>query len=104
VVCLRECKVLFVSLMASMAIIHVVNESVKIMNGVGGISTSVTLEVCLGVSVAGAILIYLFASFMLKGATRRVSRPIVLDVPAHLAYSLGVLDRTEEARAELQIH
>jgi len=97
---LRERKVLFVSLIAGMAAVHLVNESVKILYGVGGISESTTLTVGLMASLAGAALVFLFAWFLLRGAQTKVARPIVLDVPPHMVYSLGVLDRAEQEQRE----
>lgn len=92
---LRRRKVLFVSLFASLAALHVAEESLLLANGLGWISTSMTLDVGLVGSVVGGVLIFSFGWLLLRGAASQVSRPIVVDVPAHLAYSLGVLDRSE---------
>lgn len=101
---LRERKVLFVSLIALMAVIHLSNESIKIATGIGWIGGPVALEAGLTASVAGALTLFFFAWSLLRGAAKRVARPIVLDIPPHLAYSLGVLDRAEQERTEPGIH
>lgn len=93
---LRQRKVLFVSLFASLAVLHVAEESLQLSNGFGRISSSTTVGIGVVGSVAGAIIIFVFGWILLRGASSQVARPIVLDVPPHLAYSLGVLDRAEE--------
>jgi pilus assembly protein TadC len=97
---LRERKVLFVSLFASLAALHVAEESLQITNGFGWISDSMTLDIGLAGSVAGAVIIFLFGWLLLRGASIHVQRPIVLDVPPQLAYSLGVLDRSEQEQRD----
>jgi hypothetical protein len=95
---LRERRVLFVSLIVGLAFLHMANEAVKIANGFGWIGDYATLGVGIVVSVAGTLIVFLFAWFLLWRGPSQVPRPIVLDVPENLAYSLGVLDRAERER------
>jgi hypothetical protein len=95
---LRERKALFITLLVGLAAVHMANESVKFANGFGWIGDSMTLAVGLAATFLGALILFLFAWFLLWRAPSQVQRPIVLDVPEHLAYSLGVLDRAERGR------
>lgn len=95
---LRERKVLFVSLIGGLAVVHVINEFVKIANGFGWVGSYATAGVRIVASVAGSVIVFLFAWFLLWVGPARLPRPLVLDVPDHLTYSLGVLDRVEKER------
>jgi Mn2+/Fe2+ NRAMP family transporter len=97
---LRQRKVLFVTLFASLAALHVAEDSLQITNGFGWISDTMTVDIGVAGAVVGGIIIFLFGWLLLRGAATHVQRPIVLDVPAHLAYSLGVLDRSEQEQSE----
>jgi hypothetical protein len=95
---LRERKALFITLLVGLAAVHMTNESVKFANGFGWVGASATLAVGLAATFLGALILFLFAWFLLWRAPSEIRRPIVLDVPEHLAYSLGVLDRAERER------
>jgi hypothetical protein len=97
---LRERKVLFMSLFIGLAVLHVAEESLLMTNAFGWISERTTEIIGLAGSVVGAVIIFLFGWLLLRGAASKVGRPVVLDVPPHLAYTLGVLDRSEQERTE----
>ncbi len=92
---LRERKVLFISLLAALTVLHVIVEFVNLVNGLGGLPDSFALGLGLVATIVGALIVFLFAWFLLRGAAGPHRSPVVLDLPEHLAYSLGVLDRAE---------
>ena len=95
---LRERKVLFISLLVGLTAVHLFAESVRLANGLGWLNDFATLGIGLVTSVVGALIVFLFAWFLLRGSSGRRTQPVVLDVPEHLIYSLGVLDRAESDR------
>jgi hypothetical protein len=95
---LRQRRAFFTSLIVGLAALHVLYESVRISNGFGWISNVYMFEIGIGTSVAGGVLVFLFAWRLLwRGAPQR-SLSTVLDLPEPLLYSLGVVDRTESGR------
>jgi hypothetical protein len=96
---LRERKTLFVSLLVALAGTRVVTAIFNIATGLGWMTSTPGVE-AVGVlsAIVGAVLVLLFAWFLLWRGPSRTSKAVVLDVPEELAYSLGVLDRAERAR------
>ncbi len=95
---LRERKVLFISLLVGLATDHLVGQSARLANGFGWLSDYAMLGIGIVTSVVGALLVFLIAWLLLRGGADRRSQPVVLDVPEHLVYSLGVVDRAESLR------
>ncbi len=97
---LRERKVLFVSLLAALAALRVVTAVINIASGFGYVSAAALLEIGVVASIIGGVIVFAFAWLLLWRGPRRTPAPLVLDVPQHLAYSLGALDRAESHRTE----
>ncbi len=96
---LRERKVLFVSLLGTLAALRVVTALLNVASGLGwSIRSSTVSTVGLGASLVGAVLVFLFAWLILWKGPSRVRPSVVLDVPEHFSYSLGVVDRAESQR------
>jgi ABC-type nickel/cobalt efflux system permease component RcnA len=96
---LRERKALFISLLVALACTRAVTAAFNIAMGLGWVVGSTTAEAVAVLSaIVGAILVLLFAWFLLWRGPTRKSRTLVLDVPDHLMYSLGVLDEAERSR------
>lgn len=93
---LRERKVLFVSLLISLTVVHIGSLFVRLANGFGWVDDWVALGFGLIASVVGSLIVFLFAWFLLRVGSPGSRAPVVLDLPEHLAYSLGVLDRAEK--------
>lgn len=100
---LRERKVLFISLLVALTVLHIVVEFVNLLNGLGGIAGPAVLGFGLVATTVGAVIVFLFAWFLLRGAATGARHPVVLDVPEHIAYSLGVLDRAEQESGQRQL-
>ena len=96
---LRERKVLFVSLLAGLTILHVIVEVVNIGFVLGWFAGLSVLTFGLAASVIGSVLVFLFGWVLLRGAGPTSPRPAVLDGPEHLAYTVGLVDRAEAAQA-----
>jgi hypothetical protein len=92
---LRERKVLFVSLIAGLASLRVAAGLVNLVSGFGWVSAFAVLVTGVVASIAGAVIVFLFGWLLLWRGPSRLPRPLVLDLPDHLTYSLGVLDRAE---------
>ena len=97
---LRERKVLFVSLLAALAALRVVTAVINIASGFGYVSAAALLEIGVVASIIGGVIVFAFAWLLLWRGPRQTPAPLVLDVPQHLAYSLGALDRAESHRSE----
>jgi hypothetical protein len=92
---LRQRKVLFVSMLAALAADRVVAGVINLASGFGYISATGVLEAGIVASIIGGVIVFLFGYLLLWRGPSRVPSPLVLDLPAHLAYSLGALDRAE---------
>ncbi|HTT14631.1 MAG TPA: hypothetical protein VMG81_02475 [Thermoplasmata archaeon] len=92
---LRERKVRFVSLIGALALTRIVAAVVNLASGIGWVSGLAVLVTGIVASVLGGILVFLFGWLLLWRGPAAVPHPLVLDVPEHLAYSLGVVDRTD---------
>lgn len=99
---LRERKVLFVSLLVGLAGTRAISAAVKVANGFGWVDNTVELWVGIIASIVGALIVFFFAWFLLWKGPSRLPRPLVLDVPEHLTYSLGVLDRAEKEQSRVE--
>ncbi len=97
---LRERKVLFVSLLAALAALRVVTAVLNIASGFGYVSAAALLESGVVASIIGGVIVFFFAWLLLWRGPRQTPAPLVLDVPQHLTYSLGALDRAESHRTE----
>jgi len=95
---LRERKVLFVSLIAGLACLRVAAGLVNLVSGFGWVSSFAVLITGVVASVTGGVIVFLFGWLLLWRGPTRLPQPLVLDLPAHLTYSLGVLDRAETKR------
>ena len=95
---LRERKVLFVSLLAGLTVLHVIVEVVNIGYVLGWFAGLSVLTFGLTASVVGSVLVFLFGWVLLRGAGPKTAHPTVLDGPEHLAYTLGLVDRAEAAK------
>jgi hypothetical protein len=92
---LRERKVLFVSLIAGLACLRVAAALVNLMSGFGWVNGLGVLVTGVAASIIGALIVFLFGWLLLWRGPSRLPQPLVLDIPNHLTYSLGVLDRSE---------
>jgi hypothetical protein len=93
---LRERKVQFVSLIVGLACLRVVAALVNLVSGFGWVSSFDVLVTGVAASIIGGTIVFLFGWLLLWRGPSRQTQPLVLDVPAHLAYSLGALDRAEQ--------
>jgi hypothetical protein len=96
---LRERKVLFVSMLAGLAALRVVGAIVSLASGFGYVSSGQLLLTGLVGSVIGGVIVFLFGWLLLWRGPAHTPAPLVLDVPEHLTYSLGALDRAESERS-----
>jgi hypothetical protein len=96
---LRQRKTLFISLLLALAGTRVLTAIFNIATGLGWMASSPNVE-AVGVlsAIVGAVLVLLFAYFLLWRGPSRTSATMVLDVPEQMAYSLGVLDRAERSQ------
>jgi hypothetical protein len=96
---MRERKTLFISLLLALAGTRVLTAIFNIATGLGWMASSPNVE-AVGVlgAVVGAVLVLLFAYFLLWRGPSQTSATVVLDVPEQMAYSLGVLDRAERSQ------
>lgn len=92
---LRERKLLFVSLLVALTLLHVGVELVNIVSTFESIGGTAMLAFGLGTTTVGALIVFLFAWLLLRRPPKGPRRSLVLDLPDHLAYSLGALDRAE---------
>ena len=95
---LRERKVLFISLLVALAGTRAASAVVRVANGFGWVGNGAELWTGIAMSILGAVIVLLFAWFLLWKGASRLPQPMVLDVPDSLTYSLGVLDRAERER------
>ncbi len=94
---LRERKVLFLSLLGALTVLHVTVEVVNIANVLGWLGGPAVIGFGLVATLLGSLIVFLFAWFLL-GAKPSNTKPMVFDGPEHLAYSLGIIDRAESGR------
>lgn len=95
---LRERKVLFVSMLGALAVLRVVGAVISLASGFGYVSSTELLLTGVVGSILGGVVVFLFGWLLLWRGPARTATPLVLDVPEHLTYSLGALDRAESER------
>jgi hypothetical protein len=93
---LRERKVQFVSLIAGLACLRVAAALINLASGFGWVDSAAVLVTGVVASILGAAIVFLFGWLLLWRGPSRLPQPLVLDLPPHLTYSLGALDRAEQ--------
>ncbi len=92
---LRERKLLFVSLLVALTVLHIGVEFVNFASTFNSIGGTAVLAFGIGATTVGALIVFLFAWLLLRRPPPGPRRSLVLDLPDNIAYSLGALDRAE---------
>jgi hypothetical protein len=95
---LRERKLLFVSLLAALASTRVAAALVNLASGFGLVSATAVLVTGIVASIVGGSIVFLFGWQLLWRGPTSLPSPLVLDLPDHVTYSIGAVDRAEADR------